>query len=214
MRSPAIFDPAELDAELARALAHRRRGQRLFGRGLAAGLSPRRSPLARRPLFARRRAGRSSAGAPIARVSRRSAGATASLCGPAARAPSGSALPSARGSSLRGAAPAAWPRLAAGALGLEHHQHRADGIMSPSSPASSSDLAGDRAIHLDRRLVGHHVDELLVLVDRVADLDVPGDDLGLGDAFADVGQLEDVASHPQPSNAFLSAAPSRFGPGK
>ena len=32
-----------------------------------------------------------------------------------------------------------------------------------------------------------------VLVDEVADLDVPGDDLGLGDAFADIGQLEDEA---------------------
>ena len=32
--------------------------------------------------------------------------------------------------------------------------------------------------------------------DRVTDLDVPGDDLGLGDAFADVGQTEYEAPHP------------------
>ena len=74
-------------------------------------------------------------------------------------------------------------------------------------------LAGDRAFHLDRRLVGHHVGDLLVLADRVADLDVPGDDLGLGNAFADVGQLEFVASH-QSAITFSSARFMRFGPGK
>ena len=55
------------------------------------------------------------------------------------------------------------------------------------------ELAGDRRFHFDRRLVGHHVGDLLVLGDRVADLDVPGDNLGLGNAFADVGQFELVA---------------------
>ena len=63
-------------------------------------------------------------------------------------------------------------------------------IWSPTSPASFEHRARDRRFHLDRRLVGHHVGELLVFLDRVADLDVPGDDLGLGNAFADVGQLE------------------------
>src|SRR3546814_20536526 len=65
-----------------------------------------------------------------------------------------------------------------------------------SSDVCSSDLlARYRGFHLDRGLVGHHVGELLVLLDRVADLDVPLDDLGLGNAFADVGQLEFVARH-------------------
>jgi hypothetical protein len=32
------------------------------------------------------------------------------------------------------------------------------------------------------------------LLDHIAHLDVPGEDLGLGNAFADVGQLEFVAS--------------------
>ena len=54
---------------------------------------------------------------------------------------------------------------------------------------------GDRALHLDRRLVGHHVGELLVFLDAVAQFDVPGDDLGLGDAFTDVGQLELIGRH-------------------
>ena len=61
--------------------------------------------------------------------------------------------------------------------------------------------------------VGQSVLEDQVLADRVADLDVPGDDLGLGDAFADVGQLEFVASH-QSAMTFSSAFFMRFGPGK
>jgi hypothetical protein len=68
-------------------------------------------------------------------------------------------------------------------------------IWSPTSPGHFDNAAGDRRLHLHRRLVGHHVGELLILLDHVADLDVPGDDLGLGNAFADVGQLEFVARH-------------------
>ena len=69
----------------------------------------------------------------------------------------------------------------------------------------AADLAAQRerpcrrpARDLHRRLVGHHVGEHLVLRDHVADLDVPGDDLGLGDAFADVGQLDDARAHLRP----------------
>ena len=87
------------------------------------------------------------------------------------------------------------------------------GTWSPTSPASSSTLPATGRFHLDRRLVGHHVGDLLVLGDRVADLDVPGDDLRLGNAFADVGQLEFVASH-QSAITFSSAFFMRFGPGK
>ena len=87
------------------------------------------------------------------------------------------------------------------------------GIWSPTSPASFDHLARDRAFHLDRRLVGHHVGELLVLGDRVADLDVPGDDLRLGNAFADVGQLEFVIA-PSVRHHFLKRASScASGPG-
>ena len=48
--------------------------------------------------------------------------------------------------------------------------------MLPTSPPSATHLAGDRRRNLDRRLVGHHVGQHLVLVHRVADLDVPVDD--------------------------------------
>ena len=43
---------------------------------------------------------------------------------------------------------------------------------------------------LDGGLVGHHLDDGLVLVDAVPLGDEPLDDLALGDAFPDVGQLE------------------------
>ncbi len=86
--------------------------------------------------------------------------------------------------------------------------------MSPGSPCSETYNAGDRRRHFDRRLVGHHVDQMLVLLDAVADRDVPGDDLGLGRAFADIGQLEDIASHLKLSIARRMASTTRAGPGK
>ena len=84
---------------------------------------------------------------------------------------------------------------------------------SPTSPASSTTVARDRRLHLDRRLVGHHVGELLVLLDAVADRDVPRDDLGLGNALADVRQLEGEAAPSCVESTsfmiFLSALPIR-----
>ena len=68
-------------------------------------------------------------------------------------------------------------------------------IRSPTSPASLVTVPATGRFHFDRGLVGHHVGELLVFLDAVADLDVPGDDLGLGNAFADVGQLELIGRH-------------------
>ena len=102
---------------------------------------------------------------------------------------------------------------AVGAFGLDHREHRADRHLVADFARELDHLAGDRAFHLDRRLVGHHVGDLLVLADRVADLDVPGDDFGLGNAFADVGQLEFVSSH-QSAITFSRARFMRFGPGK
>ena len=99
--------------------------------------------------------------------------------------------------------------------GLDHRQHGADRYLVAHFAGELEHLARDRAFHLDRRLVGHHVGELLIFLDHVAHLDVPGDDLGLGNAFADVGQLEFVARHRcQSSNTFLIAVPIRTGPGK
>ena len=56
-------------------------------------------------------------------------------------------------------------------------------------------FAGNGAFHFDRGLVGHHVGDLLILGNRIADLDVPGDDFRFGNAFANVRQLEFISSH-------------------
>ena len=81
-------------------------------------------------------------------------------------------------------------------LDLELHQRRADGQLLAGFAVGGEHLAGDGRGQFDRRLVGHDVGDDLVLGDHVADLDVPGDQFGLGGAFAHVGQFEDVAAHP------------------
>ena len=99
------------------------------------------------------------------------------------------------------------------ALSFNLDQHRTDGDLVADFAGQLLDHAGDRRFHLDRRLVGHHVGELLVFLDLVADLDVPGDDLGLGNAFANVGELELIETH-YASMTFLRAFFMRIGPGK
>ena len=61
---------------------------------------------------------------------------------------------------------------------------------------------------------GHHGGEQVVLADDVADLDVPLDQLRLGDALADIGQLDDALGHQPASTISRSACPRRAGPGK
>ena len=101
------------------------------------------------------------------------------------------------------------------AFGLDHRERRADRHHVADFAREFDDDPRNRRFHLDGRLVGHHVGELLILLDRVADLDVPRDDLGLGNAFADIGQAEFEPGHRQTSfMIFLSAWPMRTGPGK
>jgi hypothetical protein len=57
---------------------------------------------------------------------------------------------------------------------------------------------GDGRRDLDGRLVGHDRGEELVLQHRLADLDMPFDQLGLGHALADIGKLDDADSHLRP----------------
>ncbi len=97
---------------------------------------------------------------------------------------------------------------------LDHHQRGADRDLVADLARQFDDDAGHRRFHLDGGLVGHHVGEALVLFDAVAYAHVPSDDLGLGDAFADVGQLEGEAGHYASFMIFLSASPMRTGPGK
>ena len=81
------------------------------------------------------------------------------------------------------------------AFDLELHQRRPDGQLLARFAVGGQHLAGDGRGQFDRGLVGHDVGDDLVLGDRIADLDVPGDQFGLGGAFAHVGQFEDVAAH-------------------
>ena len=65
----------------------------------------------------------------------------------------------------------------------------------PTSGPISAITSPRRRGDLDRRLVGHHGRQDLVFDDLVADHDVPFDDLGFGNAFADVRQLDDTNAH-------------------
>ena len=76
----------------------------------------------------------------------------------------------------------------------EADQRAADGQLMAGFAVQGDDGSGDRRRQFDRGLVGHDLSEELVLGDRVADLDVPADKLGLGSAFADVGEFEDEIS--------------------
>ena len=87
-------------------------------------------------------------------------------------------------------------------------------ICSPTVAAERHDLARHGRRNLHRGLVGHHVGQHLVLLDRIARLHMPGHQFDLGNAFADVGHLDHMSSHGQASIVRLRAAPTRSGPGK
>ena len=90
-----------------------------------------------------------------------------------------------------------------------HRQHLAD------LAAQREHRPGHRRRNLDRGLVGHHVGQHLVLGHRIARLDMPGDQLDLGDAFAEVGHLDDMRAHsPQASITRRTRRATRAGPGK
>ncbi len=119
-----------------------------------------------------------------------------------------------RWSQPRARASGAWRRRIAHAGNLDADQLGADGQHLPDLAAEGQHAAGHRRRDLDAGLVGHHVGQGLVFGDRVAGLDMPGDELDLGDAFADIGHLDHVhvAGHlvMPPSRA---AAPRRRAPG-
>ena len=81
------------------------------------------------------------------------------------------------------------------ALDLELGQRTAHGHHLTGFAVQGGDDARDRAGQLDRGLVGHDVGDDLILGDRIADLDVPADELGLSGAFTDVRKLENKTTH-------------------
>ena len=179
---------AQVDAGLAGAQPHRRRGER--------PLALRARGADRRRRGAMRARGRARA-EPSAATTARARGRAA----PAGLAPSGASAVGGRGS-------------ARVAFDLQPDQRRADRDGVADLGAEPDHLAVDRRGDLDGRLVGHHRGEHRVLAHDVAGLHVPFDELGLGDALADVGQLDDVLGHAQPSITSTSASPTRFGPGE
>ena len=82
---------------------------------------------------------------------------------------------------------------------LGAHRHH----LSPTSPPSASTLpaTGDGISTVALSVITRRA--TWSSLDRVARLHVPGDDLDLGDAFADVRHLDDVNAHRQPSIARL-----------
>ncbi len=99
-------------------------------------------------------------------------------------------------------------------LGFQLDQRRAHRGHFSGLGGHRQHLAAHRRGDLHRGLFGHHIDQRRVLLDEVPHGGMPGHDLGLGGAFAHVGQLEGVASHAQPSITLRMALATRRGPGK
>ena len=76
------------------------------------------------------------------------------------------------------------------ALGPDHDEHCTDGCDLSLLDEDLQHGALPRRGDLDGRLVGLHLDERLILGDLVTLRDEPARDLGLGQALAEVGELE------------------------
>ena len=81
------------------------------------------------------------------------------------------------------------------AFRLDHHEHGTDRHGIARLACHFDDLAGGRGFHFDGGLVGHHVGDLLVFLDHIAEFHMPFDDFRLGNTLADVRQVEGVTSH-------------------
>ena len=98
------------------------------------------------------------------------------------------------------ARPRKGPRLRGGdtiaiPLNFNHHQGRSNRDHVADRTCNLQHRSRHRRFHFDCRLVGHHVRQALILLNPVADLDMPSDNLRLSNAFADIGQTEFKARH-------------------
>ena len=106
------------------------------------------------------------------------------------------------------------PRLGDGEQGLAC----ADGV--PGVCVKADDLPGVRAGELDDGLRGLDLDDHLIDVDLVSDLDLPRDQLRLGEAFAEVGKDElartriHISTHHSSQSQDSSASSTRSTVGK
>src|SRR4029079_4410355 len=87
-------------------------------------------------------------------------------------------------------------------------QHRPDGDDFSLGNEDACDLPSGRGRDLDRRLVGLDLDQRVVLGDLLALLDQPAGDLALGQAFAEVRELE-LVRHQNSSKRRRAAATTR-----
>ena len=87
--------------------------------------------------------------------------------------------------------------LGRGAVAADHDEHGADRDDLALGDEDPGDGAARRRRDLDRRLVGRDLDERRVLGDLLALLDEPAGDLALGQALAEVRQLELVGHEAQ-----------------
>jgi hypothetical protein len=94
------------------------------------------------------------------------------------------------------------------------HERRTDSDHVAHLGAEPQDFAVDRRRNLDRGLVGHDRRDNVVLAHRIADLDMPFDEFGLGNALADVRKLDGMLAHHTASIASRRACATRAGPGK
>src|SRR5258707_5788861 len=83
-------------------------------------------------------------------------------------------------------------------FGFEHQNLAADRENLARLAAHGNDPPGHRRGYLDRCLLRHHVDDMLVLIDHVADLDVPGNKFRLRRALSHVRQFENIPAHLKP----------------
>ncbi len=205
-RRPRPMHEAQIDARLARPQTNRRRSERLLaGRSRSSALwltrYARRGSGSRR---GRRRLGARFLGGACF-LGNRPGGRRRRLCRLRSLSRGGGlrrTFRRRRGRRIRQAG-----RLDADELGADR-EHVAD------PAAERDDRACDRRRDLDRRLVGHHRGDDLILAHEIADLDRPFDDLGFGHALADVGHPDRARAHRQASIALTSAWPTRAGPGK
>ena len=91
---------------------------------------------------------------------------------------------------------------------VERDQRRVDFEDVAGVAVQGNDRPGVRARELHRGLGGFDIHERLVQGHDVADLDLPGHDLGLGQTFTDVGQEEDLFA--QLSNPITRSTASRI----
>lgn len=103
------------------------------------------------------------------------------------------------------------------AFNFEAHEFGTNSDLFADFTVERHDLSGAGGRDFHRCLVCHDGGEKIVFANDIAKLHMPFDKLGLGNAFADIGEFNRKQSHlisPQASIIDVKARPTRSGPGK